>query len=194
MRKQKIINEPVLIEIGKNQYKIDLDCKYYSKDVIPFSKIKKIFSKKDFSKNGLVIVKYLVDTPEEVLSAAKKEFDGLECKLVLREDVRLSLYNTNEVLDGREKYYYMFYIADETKPQSIHPVLKKDFIDYVKYYDDMFVPFVTEKVFKEQWLKNLNKDTNFVFYEDFVLYEENEEYKKHLIEDLKISEDKIFSC
>ena len=193
MRKQKIIDEPVLIEIGKNQYKIDLDCKYYSKDVIPFSKIKKIFSKKDFSKNGLVIVKYLVDIPEEVLSALKKEFDGLKCILVLREDVRLSLYNTNEVLDGREKYYYMFYIADETKSQSIHPVLKKDFIDYVKYYDDMFVPFVTEKVFKEQWLKNLNKDTNFVFYEDFVLYKENEEYKKHLIEDLKIPEDKIFS-
>ena len=192
MRKQKIIDEPVLIEIGKNQYKIDLDCKYYSKDIIPFSKIKKIFSKKifskkDFSKNGLVIVKYLVDTPDEVLSAAKKEFDGLECKLILREDVRLSLYNTNEVLDGREKYYYIFYFEDPTEPQSIHPVLKKDFIDYIKEYDDMFIPFITEKVFKEQWLKNLNKDTN------FVLYEENEEYKKHLIEDLKIPEDKIFS-
>ena len=45
MRKQKIIDEPVLIEIAKNQYKIDLECKYYSKDVIPFSKIKKIFSR-----------------------------------------------------------------------------------------------------------------------------------------------------
>ena len=56
MRKQKIIDEPVLIEIAKNQYKIDLDCKYYSKDVIPFSKIKKIFSKKDFSK-GLSVTK-----------------------------------------------------------------------------------------------------------------------------------------
>ena len=187
MRKQKTIDEPVLIEIAKNQYKIDLDCKYYSKDVIPFSKIKKIFSKKDFSKNGLVILKYLIDTPNEVLSAVKKEFDGLECKLVLREDVRLSLYNTNEVLDGREKYYYIFYFEDPTEPQPIHPVLKKDFIDYIKEYDDMFIPFITEKVFKEQWLKNLNEDTN------FVLYEENEEYKKHLIEDLKIPEDKIFS-
>lgn len=187
MRKQKIIDEPVLIEIGKNQYKIDLDCKYYSKDVIPFSKIKKIFSKKDFSKNGLVIVKYLLDTPDEVLSGVKKEFDGLECILILREDVRLSLYNTNEVLDGREKYYYIFYSANEADPQPIHPVLKKDFIDYIKYHNDMFIPFITEKVFKEQWLKNLNEDTN------FVLYEENEEYKKHLIEDLKIPEDKIFS-
>lgn len=187
MRKQKIINEPVLVEIAKNQYKVDLDCKYYSKDVIPFSKIKKIFSKKDFSKNGLVIVKYLLDTPDEVLSAVKKEFDGLECVLILREDVRLSLYNTNEVLDGREKYYYIFYSANEADPQPIHPVLKKDFFDYIKYHNDMFIPFITEKVFKKQWLKNLNEDTN------FVLYEENEEYKKHLIEDLKIPEEKIFS-
>ena len=36
MKKQKIINEPVLIEIGNNQYKIDLDCKSCSKNVIPF--------------------------------------------------------------------------------------------------------------------------------------------------------------
>ena len=134
-----------------------------------------------------MFVKFLVDTPNEVLSAVKKEFDGLECKLILREDVRLSLYNTNEVLDGREKYYYIFYFEDATFPQPIHPVLKKDFFDYIKYHDDMFIPFITEKVFKEQWLKNLNEDTN------FVLYEENEEYKKHLIEDLKIPEDKIFS-
>lgn len=51
----------------------------------------------------------------------------------------------------------------------------------------MFIPFINEKVFKEQWLKNLNENTN------FILYEENEEYKKHLIKDLKIPEDKIFS-
>ena len=176
------INEPVLIKIKKNQYKIDLGGKSYFEKVIPFSKIKEKFSEKNS-----VLVKYLLNTPAEVLSALKKEFDKTDCFLDLREDVRLSLYNTNEVLDGREKYYYIFYFTDETFPQSIHPVLKKDFFDYIKEHDDMFIPFITEKVFKEQWLKNLNENTN------FILYDENEEYKKHLIEDLKIPEDKIFS-
>ena len=34
------INEPVLIKIKKNQYKIDLGGKSYFEKVIPFSKIK----------------------------------------------------------------------------------------------------------------------------------------------------------
>lgn len=50
MRKQKIIDEPVLVEIGKNQYKIDLECKYYSKDLFLFQKLKKSFQKKIFQK------------------------------------------------------------------------------------------------------------------------------------------------
>lgn len=178
----KRIDEPVLIKIKKNQYKIDLGGKSYYTKVVPFSKIKKKFSKK-----SSVLVKYLLNTPDEVLSALKKEFDEIDCILDLREDVRLSLYNTNEVLDGREKYYYLFYFADETYPQSIHPVFKEVLLDYLKDHDDMFIPFINEKVFKEQWLKNLNENTN------FILYEENEEYKEHLINDLKLPEDKIFS-
>ena len=48
----------------------------------------------------------------------------------------------------------------------------------------MFIPFINEKVFKEQWLKNLNENTN------FILYEENEEYAKPFVQtkNLKINE------
>lgn len=42
----KRIDEPVLIKIKKNQYKIDLGGKSYYTKVVPFSKIKKKFSKK----------------------------------------------------------------------------------------------------------------------------------------------------
>lgn len=38
--------EPILVKIKKRQYKIVLDGKTYNKKFVPFSKIKKKFSKK----------------------------------------------------------------------------------------------------------------------------------------------------